>query len=284
MKSGEDMKSSKKQDILKDLKGRQIPICSWLPTRSICQLVVVHGFSEHMIYYQAMAQWLSQNGVAVHMMDLPGHGMSGGMRGHIDDFREYLDNVDLLIQSNPYCLRTKPTFLLGHSLGGLIAVHYCLRKKNNLKGLLLSSPLSGFPAPSSWIHLALVRFLSREHLNEPFPKPAGVKSLSRNPDQWKVYQSDPCRGRLITPKLYLAMAQKTEELQLAAPALTLPLLAFISAKDSVVCPDATQQFFKAVGSKDKSLVVFAEAMHELFQEEESEQLLQKSLSWMKARI
>lgn len=277
------MKSNKKQDILFDGKGRQIPIISWIPSRSFCQLCIIHGFSEHKGYYQPMAKWLSENGVSVHMMDLPGHGMAGGVRGHIANFQEYLDNVKLLIHSNPFFQKTKPVFLLGHSLGGLISIHYCLKEKPLFKGLILSSPLTGFSPIGSFLTERLARHLAKKSPNDPFPKPVGVKSLSRNPDNWLVYNSDPCRGRIISPNLYLTMVQKVRELKLTASALDLPLLVFTSTKDSVISPDSVQRFFKSVGSVDKSLVVFTKAMHELFQEEESKQVIQKSLSWMKLR-
>lgn len=276
-------KLQKKQETIKDKKGRAISICSWLPPKTICQLVLVHGFSEHIEYYQQMAKTLCDQGFAIHMMDLPGHGMSGGIRGHIGRFSEYTENVELLLTANPFYLKTKPTFLLGHSLGGLISCHYCLEKVHPFKGLILSSPLTGFSAGSFPTYL-LFRMLAKNHGNEPFPKPAGVKSLSRNPKKWRLYQSDPCRGRLITPNLYLTLFDSTKKLQMEAAGLTLPLLMFISAKDSVVCPEASQAFYRSVNSKDKSLIVFAEAMHELFQERESAQVIGKMKSWMMDRI
>ncbi|MBU2513257.1 lysophospholipase [bacterium] len=278
------MKSTKKQDTIIDRKGRKVPICSWIPVRTLCQIVVVHGFSEHMVYYQTMAKVLSEQGIAIHMMDLPGHGMAGGRRGHIDAFEEYLDNLDQLFSGNPFFLKSKFTFLLGHSLGGLVAAHYCLSRVHVLKGLILSSPLIGFSFFDTIKVLPLARYLARNHRNEPLPKPAGVKSLSRNPDQWEVYYSDPCRGRLISPNLYLEVNAMSRKLQQAASAVTLPLLMFVASKDSVVSPEAAQSFFSRVNSDDKSLVIFTEAMHELFQEQESGQILEIIQSWIRQRI
>ncbi len=246
--------------------------------------MLVHGFSEHMWYYQPMAKNLSEKGIAVHMMDLPGHGMAEGIRGHIDKFDEYLDNINLLMIENPHFLKTKPVFLLGHSLGGLIAAQYCLQRKHKFSGLMLTSPLTGLSPLSSLPLFALMRFLAKKHRNEPFPKTNGVKSLSRNPEQWLVYRSDPCRGRMVSPNLYLIMVSMAKKLQLFAPSLKLPLLMFISEKDRVVSPTAGQRFFENVGSRDKSLVVFAEAMHELFQEVESEQVLESIFTWIKDRV
>ncbi|MCG8339328.1 MAG: lysophospholipase [Proteobacteria bacterium] len=278
------MKSTRKDKVLIDKQNRRIPICSWLPNKTSCQLVVVHGFSEHMWYYHDVAKTLSESGVAVHMMDLPGHGMAEGIRGHIDRFDEYLDNVDLLWKDNPFYLKTKPTFILGHSLGGLISAQYVLRRTHTFQGLILTSPLTGFGAISSLPATLLASLLAKNHRNDPIPKPAGVKALSRNPNQWPVYLSDPCRGRMITPNLYLLMLSMSGKLQEYASSIKLPILMFVSEKDKVVDPYAGQRFFGNVGSSDKKLIVFSEAMHELFQEVECGQILETMQVWINDRI
>ena len=278
------MKYTVKEEIFVDQKKRQIPMNSWLPAKSKAQLIVLHGFSQHMGYYQTLAKRLNDEGIAVHMMDLPGHGKAGGIRGHIGHFNEYLDTVDLLLNQNPHILKTKPKFLFGHSLGGLIAFNYCLQRKHTFKGVIATSPLTGFPPLGSLPILLLVKFLARKQRNIPFPKPAGVKTLSRNPKMWTRYYSDPYRGRLITPNLYLVMDAKAKKLHESAAAFRLPLLMFIASQDKVVSPEACQRFFGNVSSTDKSLVVFSQAMHELLQEEESTQILETMTSWIEERL
>ncbi len=272
-----------KQGIFTDSQKRQIPFSSWIPAKTNTQLLMVHGFSEHMRYYNSAAEELCKQNIAVHMMDLPGHGMAEGIRGHIDDFQEYVDNLDLLFEENPNFLKTKPTFLLGHSLGALIAAHYCLQGGHSIKGLVLTSPLTGFPLPSSIYVKLLAFYFARNGGNQPYPKPASVKNLSRSPRMWDTYYRDPFRVRVITPNLYLAMAHQCQQLQKKASSLSIPLLMFLSKKDSVVSVDQAHRFFEQVGSVDKTMVVFSQAMHELFQEQEKDQVVNKLLSWMKQR-
>ncbi len=273
-----------KEGILIDKQGRKIPFCSWMPSKTLVQLVLIHGFSEHMRYYFSAAENLCAKGIAVHMMDLPGHGAAEGIRGHIDDFQEYVDNIDLILNENPNFLKTKPVYLLGHSLGALISVHYCFQKRFDFKGLILCSPLTGFQMPGSIPVIMMAHLLSRKKPDHPYPKPTGVKDLCRNPKQWKVYFSDPYRVRTITPSLYLSMESKTHSLQDNAATLQLPLLVFSSVKDTIVSPDAVRRFLGNVGSADKTAVFFTEAMHELFQEEEKDQMLDKIHAWIMERI
>jgi len=276
--------TGRKEDILIDNQNRKIPFRSYIPQKTKMQLVVVHGFAEHMRCYEEVAQKLSKSGIAVHLMDLPGHGLSDGPRGHIDDFQEFLENIHLFFHSYPHYLKTKPTFMLGHSLGGLIASQYCLNYEPAIKGLILSSPLTGFCSMMSVATTLLAKFIARKDPAYLIPKPSGVSSLSRDPATWPHYRSDPYRVRTISPNLYLSMKEQSRSLQHRATELSVPLLLFYTAVDQVVSPVAISRFFNQVGSKDKTSVVFTEAMHELLQEPEQDLILKKMRTWMNNRL
>jgi alpha-beta hydrolase superfamily lysophospholipase len=59
---------------------------------------------------------------------------------------------------------------------------------------------------------------------------------------------------------------------------------FLAKKDRVVSPAAGKRFFANVASPDKSLVIFTEAMHELFQEEECNQVIESTHAWITDRV
>ena len=276
-------KESTNEGFLETNRKQKIAYSSFVPTKSITQLVIIHGFSEHMRRYYEVAEELREKGVAVHMLDLPGHGLSEGQRGHIGRFRQFLDAIDLLLTTNPHYLKTKPTFLFGHSLGGLIAARYCLQRKPKIKGLILSAPLMGFPLIRSLPVWLLTRFLLKKQPAYQIPKPRNVAVLCRDPAKWEDYACDPYRLQTITPGLYQAMVAETRILQNQIQHLALPLLVFFSAKDRVVSPAAIQRAYATAGGSDKTLIALTEAMHELLQEEERPMILENMLSWMNDR-
>ncbi len=273
-----------KKDILIDKKNRKIRFSSFIPQKTKMQLVIIHGFAEHKRCYYGVAEELGKKGIAVHLLDLPGHGLSDGPRGHIDDFQDYLDDVHLFFHSYPHFLKTKPVFLLGHSLGGLIATQYCLQHKPKIKGLILSSPLTGFCSVTSVLTTLLAKYIARKNPAYLIPKPSGVTSLSRDPIKWEQYRNDPYRLRTISPHLFLSMGHQFRQLQSRASELNLPLLVFYTAKDQVVSVAAIVRFFANVSSRDKTSVVFTEAMHELFQEVEKKEVQEKMWVWMNERL
>ena len=147
-------------------------------------VIISHGLAEHIQRYEHLAQELNQNGFACYGIDHQGHGLSDGDRSYVEKFENYVD--DLLYFSQGVAAQYNdqdddepiPIFLLGHSMGGLIASYAALKaqqegKKNNKKrfiydgGVILSSPFFGV-APeadigSQWAIIdKSLRFLSRK--------------------------------------------------------------------------------------------------------------------------
>lgn len=71
-------------------------------------------------------QW-KKNGFSVIMGDLPGQGLSTRRRGHIDNFDEYIEEVEKWIEA--YLLKP-PVFIFGHSMGGLAVIRTLQEKKS----------------------------------------------------------------------------------------------------------------------------------------------------------
>ncbi len=111
----------------------------------IANLCIIHGFGHYSGEFYEMAYICSQSGINCHLVDLRGHGYSGGIRFDwtIDELQTdvltlikecEMDGVDL------------PTFVFGHSMGGgLISSFFINNQYLQVNGVILSSPLLGFP-------------------------------------------------------------------------------------------------------------------------------------------
>jgi pimeloyl-ACP methyl ester carboxylesterase len=87
-------------------------------------VVIVHGFAEHGGRYEHVAAALTRAGFVVYVMDHQGHGQSEGDRAHVVKFTDYAEDVLTLARmaQERHHLLTNRTFLLGHSMGGAIAI------------------------------------------------------------------------------------------------------------------------------------------------------------------
>jgi alpha-beta hydrolase superfamily lysophospholipase len=95
-------------------------------------VIIVHGLCEHSERYNYVASRFNACGYSVYRFDNRGHGRSGGERGYVDDFNEFIDDtekvVELVNRENPKL----PVFMLGHSLGGFIAAAYSIKYPGRL--------------------------------------------------------------------------------------------------------------------------------------------------------
>src|SRR5450830_623381 len=124
-------------------------------------LAVVHGYGEHGGRYRGLAEDMAVRGYAVHVYDLRGHGRSGGRRGRLGRFTDYLDDTAVFLDAVRQEQPGRPLYLLGHSLGGLIAAAYVEdRPADGLAGLILSSPFLRLGMPVPPLKLSAARLLS----------------------------------------------------------------------------------------------------------------------------
>lgn len=109
------------------------------PKAIVC---LVHGIGEHAGRYDRIGQAFMENAIALVGMDLRGHGLSTGTRGHSAPRESILSDIDRLIE---YTMDEYPglqIFLYGHSMGGNIALDYRRRGKHRIipQGYIITSP------------------------------------------------------------------------------------------------------------------------------------------------
>lgn len=100
-------------------------------------VILIHGVAASMHDWDDLIPELSQHGYASYALDLLGHGDSPGLDSRayqmdwvLDHFSEWMRSLRL----------TEPAILIGHSLGGYIALDYARRVSAWTKGLILIDP------------------------------------------------------------------------------------------------------------------------------------------------
>lgn len=126
-------------------------------------VLIVHGLGELAGRYDRVCGFLNRVNIAAVSMDVRGHGLSGGPRGHCAPRKDILGDVDAMFEYAMDKYPDKPLILYGHSLGGNIALDYRSRGAYNALPLAyaISAPWLLLKKPPSGILRALVAVLSR---------------------------------------------------------------------------------------------------------------------------
>lgn len=143
----------------------------WIPKNPRALMVLVHGAGEHSGRYSHIGEVCMQNQIVMVAPDLRGFGQSEGPRGHVNHFKEYLDDLETLIRLFHVQYKSLPLFILGHSFGGLIVIRYGQIYPQQAKGIILSSPALGlgFRVPFTFKKmLDFISWISPDLSIEPF--------------------------------------------------------------------------------------------------------------------
>lgn len=243
-------------------------------------VVVAHGLGEHAGRYGHVARTLTDLGYLVVAPDHAGHGRSGGKRLGVRDFNDFTDDLHAVIGQIDAV--DGPTFLLGHSMGGAIALKYALDHPTALDGLVLSGPalVPGDDLPPILVKLAPV--LGR--LVPWLPSTAlPASALSRDPKVVAAYQSDPLvwQGKIpagLGGALIATMATFPDRL----PTLTMPVLALHGGEDRLANPEGTRMVGRLAGGDDVTTKIYDGLYHEILNEPEQDVVLRDITEWLEA--
>lgn len=246
-------------------------------------ILLVHGLGEHCQRYDAIAAHLNQANYSVFSMDLPNHGRSQGPKGHIDSFDQFLNAVKTTLQHIQATHSGLPIFLLGHSMGGLIASRFLLDEQNHFAGAILSGPAIESPAPPPAWQVGLMTLISKL-----FPK-LGMLTLdgslvSRDPAVVKAYMDDPLvNDNKLSAKLIVELFRTMDEVKQGAAKISLPLLIMHGEADGLTAPSGSQWLHDNIASNDKTLKLYPELFHEIFNEPEAPSIYTEVVTWLDQR-
>jgi acylglycerol lipase len=259
--------------------GVEIHAKWWPAKRTRGSVVIAHGGGEHSGRYQHVAERLNKERYAVFALDHRGHGESGGAPGLIDSLDKTVADLGTLIGLADDEMPDKKLFLLGHSMGGLIALQYALDYGDTLDGLALSAPLAKLNAANP-VQLAAARVVSVVAPSTGVFK-VDSSTVSRDPEVVRAYDADPLvlhdklPARTVT-EIAAAINRFPERL----PSLRLPLLVMVGSGDELVPPDAAEMVHDLAGSQDKTLIEYDGLFHEILNEPEQDEVLDDLVEWL----
>lgn len=243
-------------------------------------VVIAHGYGEHGGRYDHVARHLAGEGYAVYAPDHHGHGRSEGARGRIS-FADAVSDLDQLISLAAERHPGQPIFLLGHSMGGALALRYALAHGERLTGLILSGPLvqvEGRPAAK-----ALGRLLGAVAPSLPLAK-LDPKLVSRDPEVVRAYVEDPLVYHRALPAGTVAeFLAHAATLPGEVAQITLPTLLMYGTADGLCDPAGAVLVSERIGASDLTTIPYRGLYHEILNEPERERVLDDLSGWLAAR-
>ena len=226
-------------------------------------------------------------GLAVYAIDVPGCGHRGGgeKRWARLKLKATLAELELLLPELQKRYPQKPLYLLGESLGGLLALRLCSGRPGEVNGVVASAP-----AWRAYISLPIILTVLLFPLIGKRATLKRIRSIAirRTTNDLKVREqllTAPEHRWFYTPWELLQIWLFAHSLPACARSLTAtPILMLQGVEDRVIKPSGSCVLFKGISNQDKQLVLLQNSGHLTFEEIHPErQLLDLLLHWLKER-
>ncbi len=252
-------------------------------------VLLTHGLGEHSARYWHVEERLASHGYDVASYDLRGHGRSGGRRGDAPGFQAFLDDLAQIVATvnERRALASPapgPLFLYGHSLGGLITLRFLQdRRDPSVSGAIAASPwLQLAFAPQRWKLLlaAITRWVCPGYRQITGLDPS---RLSRDAEFLAAMPDLHLSHHQLSARLFYEIRQSCTALLTGAAKIPYPLLLLHGQADPVTSWMATNDFFQAAVSPDKTLKLYPGVFHETHNDLDREEVLTDIVSWLRLR-
>ena len=265
--------------------GVDIVYDTWTPNVEPRGAVVLsHGFGEHARRYDHVARRFGEAGLVTYALDHRGHGRSGGRRVRVRRLSEYTDDFATLVgiadREHPGLTRT----VLGHSMGGGIALAYASEHGPDYDLLVLSGPAIAAQDGVKPL-LAVVGKVVGAVLPRVPVQQLDANAVSRDPDVVADYNADPqvWHGK-VPAGVARALLLVGQSMPQRAQALTKPLLVVHGSDDRLIPARGSERLVERGASEDVHLKIYPGLFHEVFNEPERDLVLDDVVSWIEARL
>lgn len=242
-------------------------------------VALVHGLGLHGGLYRHVGAALADNDIVTTVFDCRGHGLSSGPRGHVDQFGDYLTDLNEVTAHIRGRWPDTPLALIGHSLGALVVLSQAVAAPEWPTCAVAVSP---------WIDL-------HERIKAKFAVPAKAfrrlrpalamtsfvesADLSDDPTVIAAFDADPLIHHTITAGCFANILDQQAKLLSSSARLDAPTLVLGGERDQVISLDAAASFFRRA-AREANLRLYPSSGHGLFFESEWREVVAELATWL----
>jgi alpha-beta hydrolase superfamily lysophospholipase len=247
--------------------------------------LLVHGLGAQSSRWNFLAEYLARAGWASYAPELRGYGLTPERpRGHVGSLRVWERDVlmlrEMIAAENP----GRKIFVLGESVGGLIAFNAVCRQPATFNGLVLISPdfKNGLKFPlSSYLTMAASILF---HPQKTIPIPFTSAMLTRDAAFRAVMDADPGEHRIGSLACLMSIIREQSRSKKLAAKLAVPVLFLIPGLDYLVDERASRKLYAKLPAADKTIVEYPEMLHALSIDLGREKVFGDILEWAGPRV
>jgi len=260
--------------------GYELFLRSW-KTNGPDVLLILHGLGGHSGWYIDMGNELASRGISVYAMDHRGFGRSGGLRGHIDNYRTFVEHIGYIVTEIRKRHPEAGIFLLGHSMGAIFATHFAAQDQQRLVGVVFLNPWVGDTSRVS-LGTTLGVLLGGVFKSRRYRQFAGgTEGMTTNEEAVQMLQADSFWQRTQTSSFMFQVLLMRSAILKQARQITIPALVMQAEDDKSVLHEGSRKLYEALASSDKTWKTYADYDHDSQFEEDRSQMDKDLVAWIR---
>lgn len=230
-------------------------------------VVIIHSAFEQHKWYAWLIEKLRIEGYHIVMGDLPGHGEQAKFsRVHDETIIDYLLYLKRLYQNAlTYEL---PVFVIGHGLGGTLAIEFLKKNKIECAGVILTSPWLYLKKQKNFFTNAVTtlgKITPKRKISLHFDK----KMLTRSLDGYQEINDDIPYHSNVTVRWYRDVHQLMKNITSQQESiLSIPILVLTTQQDKITEIKTTRKWLLQQNSAEIQYKEWLHGYHNLFHDNE----------------
>lgn len=272
--------------------GKERNVHIWEPEVPKKVFLTVHGGMDHGGNYGLPAVYFKDHGIATVAHDQQGHDHHGPdhpTKVIISRFEVFLDDLDLMLEWVKKQYPGLPVYILAHSMGGLIATHYEIKRPKLdpvIKGFIISSPYYVNAIKTPPIMEKVAGLLSAIAPKMTVPLEDILPNVTRDKEIYERHRKDEADGIMATH----ASARFASELLKAQAWIpeniarwNHPLLMIVAGEDKLANAEDTRLLMGKIKTSLRTELFYPENYHENFNELNREEIFGEIVKWVEAQ-
>jgi len=229
---------------IRSADGTRLAYRAWPRAGAFITFAVVHGLGEHSGRYQRFAEGMARHGLATYAVDLRGHGKSGGQRGHVDSWSQWVEDAAAFV-SHVETEAQSEVVPLGHSFGGVVMLSAVIAGKlPRAKRFVLSSPALTLKAKVPAWKVRLAGLTAKLTPRLALDNEVDPATVSRLPEVVEAYRTDPLVHSKISSRMYAEWGRAAAENLARAGEIRIPFLILAGTADPLIDPAGSEELHR----------------------------------------